>query len=145
MCELLGITKTRTTSFHPQSDGQSERNIKTLVKMMAMAADQKPDWDAHLPFISMAYRATPQESSGFSPNFWMFGRELAMPVDLMYPLPKTELPENHHEYVKKLKRRLQYAYELSRKTLRRSMERQKRLYNEKESLVKQSMQETWSW
>ena len=131
MCELLGITKTRTTSFHPQSDGQSERNIKTLVKMLAIAADQKPDWDAHLPFISMAYRATPQESSGFSPNFLMFGRELAMPVDLMYPLPKTDLPENHHEYVKILKRRLQYAYELSRKTLKRSTERQKRLYNER--------------
>ena len=131
MCALLGITKTRTTSFHPQSDGQSERNIKTLVKMLAMAADQNEDWDDHLPYISMAYRATPQESTGFSPNFLMFGRELAMPVDLMYPVTEENPPETHPEYIKKLKKRLRYAYELSRGTLRRSTERQKRLYNER--------------
>ena len=90
LCAILGIHKTRTTSFHPQSDGQAERSIKTLTKMLAMAADQKSDWDDHLPFISMAYRATIQESSGFSPNFLMFGRELPMPVDVMFPLPDAE-------------------------------------------------------
>ena len=131
MCGLLGITKTRTTSFHPQSDGQSERNIKTLVKMLAMAADQKDDWDEHLPYISMAYRATVQESSGFSPNFLMFGRELAMPVDLMYPLTEEPPSESTHEYVKRLRGKLRYAYELARNSLRRSTERQKRLYNER--------------
>ena len=38
MCQLLGIEKTRTTPFRPQSDGQSERNIKTLTRMIAMSA-----------------------------------------------------------------------------------------------------------
>ena len=131
MCGLLGITKTRTTSFHPQSDGQSERNIKTLVKMLAMAADQREDWDDHLPYISMAYRATVQESSGFSPNFLMFGRELAMPVDLMYPLDQETHSESTYDYVKKLREKLHYAYELSRNCLRKSTERQRRLYNER--------------
>ena len=129
-CQLLGITKTRTTSFHPQSDGQSERNIKTLVKMLAIAADKQDDWDEYLPYISMAYRATPQESSGFSPNYLMFGRELAMPVDLMFPLDDDTPTQSIHEYVKSLKGRLNFAYDLSRDTLRRSTERQKRLYNE---------------
>ena len=131
MCELLGVNKTRTTSFHPQSDGQSERNIKTLIKMLAIAADEHKDWDEYLPYISMSYRATPQESTGFSPNFLMFGRELSMPVDLMFPVCPDTSPANHHDYVKKLKEKLRYAYELSRRTLRRSAERQRRLYNER--------------
>ena len=105
MCELLGVKKTHTTSFHPQSDGQSERNIKTLVKMLAIAADQKKDWDDYLPYIAMAYRATPQESTQFSPNFLMFGRELSMPVDVMLPkLDEEEVTVGEH--AKKMRERL---------------------------------------
>ena len=69
--KLLGITKTRTTPFRPQSDGQSKRNIKTLTKMMAMITDEQENWDEHLPFLSMAYQATPNKSTGLSPNFMM--------------------------------------------------------------------------
>ena len=130
LCVLLGIHKTRTTSFRPQSDGQSERNIKTLIKMMAIATEQRKDWDECLPYIGMAYRATPQESTGFSPNFLMFGRELAMPVDIMIPLPEDS-NEDQAQYAAKLRERLEYAYELARNTLRRTVERQKRLYNER--------------
>ena len=50
ICELLGIHKTCTTPFRPQSDRQSERNIRTLVKMIAMVADKQEEWDEHLPF-----------------------------------------------------------------------------------------------
>ena len=39
ICELLGIHKTRTTPLRPQSDGKSERNIRILVKMIAMVVD----------------------------------------------------------------------------------------------------------
>ena len=78
----------------------------------------------------MAYRATPQESTGFSPNFLMFGRELAMPMDVMIPLPE-DTNEDQAQYAAKLRERLEYAYELARNTLRRTVERQKRLYNER--------------
>ena len=41
----------------------------------------------------MAYRATPQTSTGLTPNFMMFGRELAMPVDIMIG-PSLDTPTN---------------------------------------------------
>lgn len=132
MCSLLGIQKTRTTPFRPQSDGQSERNIKTLIKMVAMTAEHQTEWDEHLPFLSMAYRSTPHEGSGLTPNFMMYGRELAMPVDVMLgPSPQQAL--STLEYVKKLRDRLTYAYKLARETLRRSAERQKKLYDRKKT------------
>lgn len=34
MCDLLGIQKTRTTAFHPKSDGMVERFNKTLATML---------------------------------------------------------------------------------------------------------------
>ena len=128
ICQLLGIKKTRTTPFRPQSDGQSERNIKTLVKMVAIVTKEQENWDEHLPFISMAYRSTPHQTLGISPNYMMFGREISMPVDVMLSSPEHE-PVNHVEYVRKLKRKLQYCYELAGRQLKKGAERQKRLYD----------------
>lgn len=132
MCTLLNIEKTRTTPFRPQSDGQSERNIKTLIKMVSMTCEKQEDWDEHLPFLSMAYRATPHEASGVTPNFMMYGRELAMPVDVMIG-PSPDQPLSPLEYVKKLRERLTYAYRMARENLRRSAERQKKLYDRKKT------------
>ena len=128
ICQLLGIKKTRTTPFHPQSDGQSERNIKTLVKMVAIMTKEQENWDEHLPFLSMAYRSTPHQTLGISPNYMMFGREISMPVDVMIASTPDE-PVSHIEYVKKLKQKLQYCYDLAGRKLKKGAEVQKRLYN----------------
>ena len=55
-----------------------------------------------IPFIAMAYRATPHESTGFSPNFMMHGRELSMPVDVMLSLPRGE-QHTPRQYAQKLR------------------------------------------
>ena len=80
-------------------------------------------------FIAMAYRATPHESTGFSPNFMMDGRELSMPVDVMLYLPPGEqyMPG---QFAQKLQKQLQFAYEMARVALKRTAEKQTRLYNQ---------------
>ena len=70
ICELLGIHKTRTTPFRPQSDKQSERNIRTLIKLIAMVVDKQEEWAVHLLFIAMVYLATPYESKGSLQTLW---------------------------------------------------------------------------
>ena len=74
-------------------------------------------------------QSNPQESTGFSPNFLMFGRN-SMPIDVMITLP-SEDTGTQSEYAAKMKKRLAYAYELARTTGKQSVERQKRLYNER--------------
>jgi transposase InsO family protein len=52
MCKLLGRKKTRTTPYHPKSDGMVERFSKTLVSMLrAYVNDHHRDWDTHLPYL----------------------------------------------------------------------------------------------
>ena len=47
ICRMLNIDKTRTTAFHPQSDGLVERFNRTLENMLSLyVADNQKDWDA---------------------------------------------------------------------------------------------------
>jgi len=57
MCQLTGVVKTRTTPFHPQSDGQTERMNRTLLQMLRCTADENPEnWPHRLPTVMAAYR-----------------------------------------------------------------------------------------
>jgi len=41
--------------------------------------DRQRDWDEHVPFVMMAYRATQHSSTGFTPNRLFLGRENKVP------------------------------------------------------------------
>ena len=59
LCLLCGAHKTRTTPYHPESDGLVERFNRTLLMMLAMFVDEnKDDWDDLLPAVMMAYRSS---------------------------------------------------------------------------------------
>ena len=97
MCKLLGIKKTRTTPYHPKSDGMVERFNKTLASMLrAYVGDHQRDWDTHLPYLMMAYRSAEHETTGCTPNVLMLGREVATPIDIMYQMPSGlgHVPQN---------------------------------------------------
>ena len=96
MCKLLGVTKTRTTPYRPQSDGQVERFNRTLLQMLrTLVREAQDDWDDLLPYVTMAYRSTVHESTGCSPNLLMLEREINLPLDVVVGcLPSQAV---HHE------------------------------------------------
>ena len=64
ICDKLGIDKTRTCPYRPQSDGMVERFNRTLQNILCLFVNEfRDDWDDHLPFITMAYRATQHAST----------------------------------------------------------------------------------
>ncbi|KAL5005383.1 hypothetical protein ScPMuIL_018839, partial [Solemya velum] len=84
LCSLLGINKTRTTAYRPESDGMIERFNRTMKNILSkyVQADQS-DWDLHLPTVTMAYRSSIHETTGVTPNFMMLGREINTPLNIM--------------------------------------------------------------
>jgi transposase InsO family protein len=132
VCHLLGIKKTRTTAFHPSGNGLVERFNRTLNEMICTSVGENPNtWDQRLHLLTMAYRSTPHESTGFSPNFMVYGRELYMPLDVMMGQPESSEDQNELEYVQKLRERLEDAYEIAREHLQENANRQKRYYDVK--------------
>jgi hypothetical protein len=131
LTDLLGIEKTRSTALHPISNGIVERSNRTIESMLSKYVSQNQrDWDEHLPMLMLAYRSTVHESTGYTPNYLMFGRELNLPIDLVFGGPERDLftPD---EYVSNMKEKLEAAHEFVRDALRKSSERQKVYYDRK--------------
>ena len=119
ICHLMGIKKTRTTPYHPQSDGMVERFNRTLeMELSKFAEHQQKDWDEHIPFLMMAYRSAVHSTTGCSPAKMMLGRELKLPVDLIFGRPEEEILQTPVEYVLTLQERLEQVHGFARAHLR---------------------------
>ena len=138
VCRLMGVDKTRTTSYNPKSDGLIERFNRTLLDIVATMIDpnaRQRDWDVHLPFCTAAYRNAPQESTGETPNMLMLGREATLPTDLAMP-PPPEDEDVKTDYAAKLRDVMRGVHEKARRNLKEAGSLQKKNYDQKSTTVK---------
>ena len=149
VCALLGIEKSRTTPYHPASDGQVERFNRTIQQMLkSYVNENRDDWDEQLPYLCMAYRATPHESTGCSPNLMTFGSENNMPIDVIAGVPPDSRTELRYptQYVQWLQQTLNHVYQFADKHLEKSAKRQKNYYDLKSKPVKfKAGDYVWRW
>ena len=59
----------------------------------------------------------------------MQGREVTLPVDVIFPLPRQEASVNEHEYVSMLREKMEECFNIARKQLYAASLRQKRDYD----------------
>ena len=127
--QRLGINKTRTTPYHPQSDGMVERFNRTLEALLtATIHENQDDWDIQAPIVASAYRATVHSSTGFTPNFLMWGREAVLPIDIAYGPPREG--EGEQVQLQEGLRREREAHRVTTEALERSREMQKKYYDQ---------------
>jgi len=130
LCRLMQIHKTRTTPYHPQSDGLVERFNRTMGNILrAYVSPTQRDWDEHLPAVKYAYNTSCHATTGFSPYFLMHGREARLPIHLMARIP-TNVGEVH-EHVEVLRNRLPSVFKLVQEKTQQQQCRQKELYDKK--------------
>ena len=143
MCVILEIQKTRTTPWHPQSDGMVERFNRTIETLLRQCVDtNQKNWDEKLSFCCAAYRSALHSTTLFTPNKLMMGRDVPMPSHLQSPLP--EKWETINEYNDKLIENMHTAHELTRQNTKKSVHQYKEQYNKK--TWQQDIQVgTWVW
>ena len=108
--ELLQINKKTTTAYRPQTNGVTERFNGTLVDMLSIYATER-DWDAYIPYVLCSYRATPHATTGFSPHFLVFGREMRLPNDVLNGVGAEAYETNDRtDYAEEMAYRLHHAY-----------------------------------
>ena len=133
LSELLGTVKTKTTPYHPRSDGLVERFNRTLLAMLAMFVSQEHDnWDDLLPFMMLAYNTTVHTSTGYTPHRLVFGDECNLPGNLVHrELRADPPPGDPGTYASWVQQALYESYDEVRAQQQRATHRQKRNYDSK--------------
>jgi hypothetical protein len=82
LSRLLGSSVDMSTAYHPQSDGQSEREIQTLeTALRSYSNAMGDDWDQFLPALELAFNSKKQASTGAAPFTLVYGTEARLPID----------------------------------------------------------------
>ncbi|KAL4341930.1 hypothetical protein GQ457_08G027060 [Hibiscus cannabinus] len=105
---------TSSTSYHPQTDGQSERVIQVLEDMLRCCIiDFQGSWEKQLPLVEFAYNNSYQASIQMAPNEAFYGRRCRTPVCLAEAgqklLPLPDILKVTTENVKLISERLKAA------------------------------------
>ena len=130
ICRLLEVNQTRSSPYRACSNGMVERFNQSLLNMITTYVDQEQtNWDVYLPIVTSAYRSSIHESTKFTPNMLMFGREFNLPVDFLVGCPRYSQESNTHDFVINLKEKFVKIYQIARSNIGRSSERQKRDYD----------------
>jgi len=136
LCQITGINKSRTTPFHPQCDGQTERMNRTLLQMLRCTADDNPaTWPQRLPTVMAAYRMTVHRVTGLTPNMAMLGREVMLPATLIAK-PPEESSATSVPFVRDLGDALRQAHQQVRESTQSVARTQKRHYDERSRQTK---------
>jgi Integrase zinc binding domain/Integrase core domain len=74
LLELLDVKGNRSTSYHPESDGQTERVNQTLEQYLRIYCDfHQDDWYQLLPLAEFVYNNAKSSSTGMTPFYANYG------------------------------------------------------------------------
>ena len=83
MCQLMGIARNATTSYHPQHNGKIERMHRCLKNSLRARLLGRPNWLAELPWVMLGLRAAANLATGVSPSLLVTGQQPALPGQLV--------------------------------------------------------------
>ncbi|KAK3910790.1 Retrovirus-related Pol polyprotein from transposon 412 [Frankliniella fusca] len=138
--EVMAIYKTRKCHIsvgRPASNGKVENYIRSLTRQIAVLAVEQPgNWPDLLPHVLHAYRASVNDTTGFSPYEILYGRPMRVPQDLQHGLPPPGLPAvAMTQYPGVLRERLSKIHHLVRENTQRAMLRVKAHYDKFSTLT----------
>ncbi|CAL9687523.1 unnamed protein product [Knipowitschia caucasica] len=132
LCDMYGITKSRTTAYHPAGNGSVERFNQTLLNMLRTLESEKQNrWPEFLPALVHAYNNTTHSATGYAPSFLMFGRHLRLPVDVGLGVNPQQTQFSVQGWVGDHRNKLSFAYSLARKKAAGVASQQKRQFDKK--------------
>lgn len=128
--EYCGIHHSRTSSYHPQANPAECFNRTLMGMLRTLQESQKSRWKEHLNKVVHAYNSTICESTRFCLFFLLFGRELTVPVDLMFPRKIEERNLSQTGYAEKWREVRQEVYTIAMQNMRKSARRGQKYYNQ---------------
>jgi hypothetical protein len=125
---LLGIKAAKTTAYHPQTDGQTERVNQELEQYLRLFMDERQDdWADLLPMAEFQYNNHIHSSTQQTPFFLDSGQHPRMGFEPQAP--------SHLELVNEFTDRMKLALEEAKATLNKAKDDMARYYNQRRLLA----------
>src|SRR6476469_451067 len=125
--ELTGTKLNMSTAYHPQSDGQTERQNRTLEQYLRAHVNyHQNDWDKYLTSAEIAYNNSVNASTGYTPFYLNYGEEINLPFNLNSNSKDTTSQPTTEQLFQELKSNIQ----LAKQNLQEAQERQTLYANE---------------
>lgn len=90
----LNIKHAFTPVYHPETNPVERKNRDLKPQLAILVKDQHRNWPEHLPSIRFAMNTATSLSTGFTPAYLTFGRELKTPDDTTHDFRKILQSEN---------------------------------------------------
>ena len=105
LCKLMGMQKIQTILYHLQTNGQCKRFNSTLINMLGtLPKEKKSEWKNHIGTLVHAYNCTWNSATGFSPYYFMYGRQPHLLVDVTLGLASCTITEqNTSKFIPKMR------------------------------------------
>jgi transposase InsO family protein len=137
VCRILGVKQLMTSSFHPAGNAQIERFHRTMHKSLSHYINASgTNWDTILNLFVLSYNGTPHSSSGYSPFYLIYGREVVLPTSqqLRAKLDPDLKDTDAVSRLENLQKSLQRAYKIVGTNLRKSYDKNKKYYDRNASV-----------
>ncbi|GBG77614.1 hypothetical protein CBR_g24060 [Chara braunii] len=93
--EVYGTQLRFSSSYHPQTEGQTEITNRTLADILRKIVRDDQQWDLHLAHAEIAYNHAVSPATGMSPYYCDLGYHPRVPADFLRPSqmhPDTSCP-----------------------------------------------------
>ena len=128
LSKLWDTRLNRSTAYHPQTDGQTERTHRVLQEILrAYVSDRHNDWDKRLAAAEFAINNTPSASTGESPFYLNYGFHPLTPATVDLPTPDHARSQAAADFVTRMNQDLEAA----KAAITAAQERQARYANTK--------------
>ena len=130
-CKAVGVEKRTSVPYRPQSQGNVERQNRTLIKdLQAELIERGKTWVDHLPYVEWKHNTTPFSKTRMSPYFVFYGREPFLPAFSNSP-DKEEKDVKSSKFVEQLKGRMKEIWDEANKRAEEKREKEAAAYNKK--------------
>ena len=127
LLELCGIRANRSSAFHPQTDGQTERLNSVLEQYLRMYCDyQQTDWASLLPMAEFSYNNSKHSATTLTPFFANYGFHPSMSLLPPSPASKTPAADSYVQRLREAQIVLQRELLKARKAMELSANRRRR-------------------
>ena len=125
---LLGTELKMSTAHHPQTDGQSERAIRTVKEMLrSYVNEQGTNWIDYLADVEFAYNNSENASTHMTPFYTCYGFHPRTPATALHPgrQQQQQRPDDAAARAEQFVQMMQQNLDIARVHLQSAQQRQK--------------------